>query len=60
MHGRCDVSTLHTLLADAGRMGVLRWVARGRLRDGFALKLLLAAAIVAAAGVVRRFGGERL
>lgn len=59
------MSVLHLLLADAGRTGVLRWVARPvvqgyRPHDGFVLKLVLAVTIVGVAGVVRRLGRERL
>jgi len=65
MHGRCDMSVLHLLLADAGRTGVLRWIARpvvqgGRLHDGFAVNVVLAAAIAGVACGVWRFGRERL
>jgi hypothetical protein len=65
MHGRCDMSVLHLLLADAGRTGVLRWVARpvvqgGRPHDGFVVKLVLAGAIAGVACGVRQFGRERL
>ena len=64
MHGRCDMSVLHLLLADAGRTGVLRWIARpvvqGGRPHGFVVDVVLAVAIAGVACGVWRFGRERL